>query len=464
MIYLPYKYQSKGTQHVIDNKSAALLLDMGLGKTVLTATAIEYLTYQDLAIDKTLIVGPKRVVRDVWPEEFKKWDHLKHVKLSLIAGTPVQRLAALRVKADVYLISVDNIAWLVNLYQTRFPFDMLIIDESSMFKDNKSQRFKQLSTVTPQIDRKIILTGTPIPNGYHELWPQFYLLDGGERLGKKIGMFREEFFNSHAVKRDSFIQKYEIKKERNSKGKNIYEVKLLNKISDISLSMKKDDYLDLPKRINRYLDIDLPPHILKQYRKFEKEMVMQISDKDITASNAVSLCGKLIQFANGAIYDENRNVIEIHQEKLNLIHDVVQENEGANFLIAYWFNHDLSRLTNKFLRFKPQKLDSEQSIKDWNAGKIKVAFGHPKSLGHGLNMQYGGSHIFWFSNTYSREGYDQFNARLDRQGITKSVTIHHARVKKTIDINVLAAIADKGNTQDYAMKYLKDAKQRYLNT
>jgi len=452
-------YQHTAVSHIMENTHGALLLEMGLGKTVSTLTAINKLIYEELEINAVLIIAPKRVAESVWSAEIGKWEHLKHLRISKILGTEKQRKAALRQPADVYTIGRDNVAWLCSQFGgTRTPFDMLVIDELSSFKNPQSVRFKALKAVQPSFSRVVGLTGTPAPNGLIDLWSQIYLLDRGARLGKFITTYRETYFRPD--KRNGSIT-YSYKLEESG------EQQIYDKIGDICMSMKAKDYLDLPERINNIVRIDMPPDLQKQYNDFEKEQVMNLvsaegDDKEISALNAAALSNKLLQFANGAMYDENKVYHEVHDLKLLALEELIEAANGHPVLIAWTYRHDRDRMLEKLKKYKPQELKTDQDINDWNAGKIQVMMMHPASGGHGLNLQAGGNIIVWFGQTWSLELEQQFNARLDRQGQKNAVVVNKLAVVGTMDEDVLKAQETKGNNQNRLMDAVKAKINKYL--
>lgn len=444
-----HNYQLNANDHIINNNYCGLFLDMGLGKTVSTLTAINELIFEELDVSKVLIVGPKRVAESVWTAEAKKWDHLKHLKIAKIIGSEKQRKAALREKADIYMIGRDNIVWLCGQFGgSMLPFDMLIIDESSSFKSPKSLRFKALKLAQPSFKRVVILTGTPAPNGLIDIWSQVYLLDRGQRLGKTITAYREIYFKP-GKRNGAIIYNYDLQQD----GEN----RIHDKISDICMSMKAKDYLDLPKRIDNYIEIQFPADLQQKYDDFERDQVLEMfSDaEDISAINAAALSNKLLQFANGAVYDSEKNYHVIHDLKLEAAEEIVENANGKPVLIAYTYKHDLERLLEKLKKYKPKQLKTDQDINDWNAGKIQVMIMHPASGGHGLNLQAGGNIIVWFGQTWSLELYMQFNARLDRQGQTEAVIVNHLVASKTIDQDVIKALANKNTRQEGLMQAIK---------
>lgn len=449
-----HTYQDTAVEHILDNDQAGLFLDMGLGKTVSTLTAINTLIYEELEISNVLVIAPKRVAENVWTSEIKKWAHLRHLTTSRIIGTAKQRKHALNKKADIYLIGRDNVAWLCGQFGgSMLPFDMLILDESSSFKNHKSIRFKALRKVQPSFSRVVILTGTPAPNGLMDLWSQVYLLDRGERLGKFITYYREDFFS----KGHHQFSKYKVRTDG--------EERIYKKIGDICMSMKAKDYLDLPPRINNYIEVDFSPKLQKMYDEFEREQVLELledNEGEITAMNAAALSNKLLQFANGAVYDAERKVHTFHDLKLDATEEIVEAAQGKPVLIFYTYKHDLTRIMDRLKKYKPKQLKKEQDIEDWNDGKIQVMIMHPASGGHGLNLQAGGNIIVWFGQTWSLELYQQANARLDRQGQTETTVINHLVAKDTIDGDVVKAIQAKANKQDGLMAAIKSRLKRYL--
>lgn len=449
-----HNYQRGAVNHILQTPNCGLMLDMGLGKTVSTLTATNKLIYEELEVSKALIVAPKRVAENVWSTEIEKWDHLKHLRVSKIVGNEAKRKTALQAKADLYIISRDNIAWLCGQYGgSMLPFDMLIIDESSSFKSPKSQRFKALRHVQPSFDRVVLLTGTPAPNGLIDLWSQIYLLDRGERLGKTITMYRDRYFRPNQ-RNGHIVYNYKI----NNDG----EERIHGKIKDICMSMKATDYLDMPERIDNVISLNLSPEVAQQYVEFEKEQVLELIENDITAVNAAALSNKLLQFANGAVYDKDKNWHEVHDAKLEAVEEIIESANGKPVLIAWTFRHDLARLLKKLKKYKPVELKTGQDIKDWNAGKIQVMLMHPASGGHGLNLQSGGNIIVWFGQTWSLELYQQLNARLYRQGQENSrVFIHHLAVHGTLDMDVIRSLENKNNKQEGLMKAIKSKIAKY---
>lgn len=448
MNFKPWNYQQYAINHILDHEASGLFLDMGMGKTVSSLTAIDDLLFLGEAT-KVLVIAPKRVAEDTWSTEVDKWDHLKHLRISKILGTPKKRLEAAESDADIYVTNRENVEWLVDNYFKNWKWDTLIIDELSSFKSSKAKRFRALKKVRPYFKRIVGLTGTPAPNSLIDLWPQLYLLDGGERLGKTITGYRERYFVPGD--RNQFVVfNYNLREGA--------EEAIHNKISDICVSMKADDYLDMPERIDNIVRIDMPKKALKEYEELEKELIIQLDDEDISASNSAVLTGKLLQMCNGAIYaDETKEVIEVHDEKLNALMDIIEAANGKTVLIFYSFKHDLIRI-KEFLKknkIKGQELGGSEDIKKWNDGEIPVLLLHPASAGHGLNLQYGGNIIVWFGLTWSLELYQQACARLYRQGQKESVVIHHIIARSTVDEDVMKALQGKEINQNLLLEAVK---------
>jgi len=426
---------------------------MGMGKTVSTLTAVDELLFLG-EVDKVLVIAPLRVAEDTWSTEVQKWDHLKSLKISKVLGTPKQRVKALETKADVYVTNRENVDWLVKQYFYEWPFDMCVIDELSSFKSSKAKRFRSLRKVRPYFKRIVGLTGTPAPNSLIDLWPQVYLLDGGVRLGKTIGSYREQYFKPG--NRNQFVVYNWNLKEGAAEA-------IENKISDICISMKAKDYLDFPERIDNTISINLPENAMKKYKELEKDLVLELGQDDITAANAAVLTNKLLQMANGAIYAENHNVVEMHQEKLKALLEIIEAANGKPVLTFYSFRHDFNRIV-EFLRSKKIKavgLKDSKDIKKWNEGKIPVLLVHPASAGHGLNLQYGGNIIVWFGLTWSLELYQQANARLHRQGQKETVVINHIVAKDTVDEDVMKSLGNKEVNQNMLLEAVKARIEKY---
>ena len=454
-----HDYQLTSVDHIMNNTHCALFLEMGLGKTVSTLTAITRLMFEELDIDSALVVAPKRVAESVWDAEIEKWDHLSHLKVSKIIGSDKQRRKALSEKAHIYTIGRDNIAWLCGQFGgSMLPFDMLVIDELSSFKNPKSVRFKALRGVQPSFKRVVGLTGTPAPNGLIDLWSQVYLLDRGKRLGKFISHFREDYFKP-GKRNGAIVYSYDLVSDG--------EQRIHEKIGDICMSMKAKDYLTLPGRIDNFIDIKFPPDIQKKYDAFEREQVLSIfSDheegKEISAVNAAALSNKLLQFANGAVYDEDRKYHIVHDLKIEATEEIIEDANGKPVLIAWTYRHDMERLMVALKKYNPRELKVDKDIKDWNEGKIQVMLMHPASGGHGLNLQAGGHIIIWFGQTWSLELEQQFNARLDRQGQKEVVIINKLVACKTIDQDVIKAQEEKSAKQNGLMEAVKAKIKKYV--
>lgn len=443
MKFIPHAYQQYAIQHIETHKEAALFLDMGLGKTVIALSAIWDLAFDFFEVSKVLVVAPLRVARDTWPAEIEKWEHLKYMTYSVVVGTEEERRQALLKKALVYIINRENVDWLVNKSGVPFRFDMVVIDELSSFKSHTSKRFKSLLKVRPQVKRIVGLTGTPSGNGLMDLWAEFRLLDMGKRLGRYISHYREAFFEPDK-RNQMMVFSY---KPRPGAAKDIYQL-----IGDITISMKSLDFLPMPKLIMNEVHVKLSPAERKVYDELRKKMALSIEGKEIDAANAAALSGKLLQMANGAVYDDDHKPIRIHDRKLDALEDLVEAANGKPILIAYWFKHDLARMKE---RLSIREIRSSKDITDWNEGKIPVAAIHPASAGHGLNLQAGGSVLIWFGLTWSLELYQQTNARLWRQGQKHTVIIEHIVTEGTIDEQVMRALQSKNKTQEVLIAAVK---------
>ena len=453
-----HKYQKVCVEHIIAHPFCGVFLDMGLGKTISTLTAIEELKYDYCEVNTVLVIAPKRVAETVWEEEAKKWDHTKHLTFSKIIGTEKQRLAALKRKADIYIISRDNIAWLCSLYAAKLPYDMLVIDELSSFKAHQTQRFKSLRLARPWFKRVVGLTGTPAPNGLINLWPQMYIIDRGERLEKTISAYRSRYFRPGASN-GYVVYSYNILPES--------EKLIQEKIKDICISMRAEDYLEMPERIDNFVRVTMPDKLMDIYKKFEQENIITLANEieqgttTVNAVNAAALSNKLLQFANGAMYDENRNVVPVHDLKLEALKEIVEAADGKPVLVAWTYQFDRDRIINYFRSMKPRELKTAQDINDWNAGKVQLMLAHPASAGHGINLQAGGNIIVWYGLTWSLELYQQFNARLYRQGQKQRTIIHHIVTSKTEDENVVKALKSKDRAQNNLMNSIKAKLEMY---
>lgn len=434
MKYKPHNYQQFATDFILNQSICCLMLDMGLGKTVITLTALWQLALDSFDVSRVLVIAPKRVAEDTWPKELAKWEHLTGLTSSLVLGSAAERKAALQRKTFLYIINRENVAWLVKNHY--WDFDMVVIDELSSFKSNKAERFKAMKKVRPMVTRIVGLTGTPAPNTLLDLWSQMYLMDMGQRLGRFIGGFRDRFFLPDKRNRE-IIYSY---KPREGAEDAIYAL-----ISDICISMKAADYLDMPERIDNRIEVSMSPKERKLYDDFQKDMVLSIGDEELDAVNAAALSNKLLQMANGAVYGEDKKIIPIHDRKLDALEDLVEAANGKPLLVAYWYKHDFQRIKARFKNARC--IDTAKDIDDWNAGKIPLALIHPASAGHGLNLQDGGCTIVWFGLTWSLELYQQLNARLWRQGQKHTVVIHHIVTKGTHDEDVMRALENKDTRQ-----------------
>ena len=444
MNFSPHNYQSYAIDYIETHPIAAVLLDMGLGKTVISLTAIADLLFDSFEAHRILVVAPLRVARDTWPAEISKWQHLKHLTYAVAVGTVKERKAALSAGADITIINRENLGWLIDSSGFDFNYDMVIIDELSSFKNHKSKRFQSLMKVRPKVKRIIGLTGTPSSNGLMDLWAEFKLLDFGERLGRFITHYRNNYF---------------IPDKRN--GEIIYSYKpmpyaedaIYRKISDITISMKSTDHLQMPELITSQYEVQLSEDEEQRYEELKADFILELPEGEITAANAASLTGKLSQLANGAIYDDEGNIVEFHDRKLDALEDIIESANGKPLLVAYWFKHDLQRIKK---RFDVREIKTSKDIIDWNNGDIPVAVIHPASAGHGLNLQAGGSTLIWFGLTWSLELYQQTNARLWRQGqYSGTVVIEHIITKGTIDERILKALSLKEVSQNALIDAVK---------
>lgn len=453
MIFKPHNYQEYCIDYIKGHPVSALFLTMGLGKTVITLTALRDLMLDDVAVSKALVIAPLRVARDTWPSEIDKWEHLRDLDCSVIVGTTKERTAALNHSAMIYVINRENVKWLVEYYEKnglRWDFDCVIIDELSSFKNYQSQRFKYLRKVRPFVRRWIGLTGTPTSNGLMDLWAEIGILDGGERLGRFIGRFREAYFKPGSMNPSTGVVFQYVPRPG-------AEEQIYSRISDMTISMKALDYLHMPECVYADHMVEMSEQERKLYDMLRSDLIIPLEDGDIDAANAASLTGKLLQMANGAVYDENGEARNIHSRKLEMLEDLIESANGQPVLVAYWFKHDLQRIMEHLtsLGYTPRDIKESADIKEWNAGRIPVALIHPASAGHGLNIQQGGHILIWFGLTWSLELYQQTNARLWRQGQSETVTIHHIITKNTVDEDVLAALASKDVTQEKLIAAVK---------
>lgn len=443
MKFVPYKYQQYAIKHIEKNKISALFLDMGLGKTSITLTAVNELLFDSFEVRKVLVIAPLRVARNTWCDEIKKWDHLSNIKYSIVVGTEKERISALNKKADIYIINRENVDWLVNKSGYKFDFDMIVIDELSSFKNHQSKRFKSLMKIRPKVKRIVGLTGTPSSNGLMDLFAEFKVLDLGERLGYFIGQYRNTYFKPDKTN-GAIVYSY---KPLPNAEDSIYE-----RISDITVSMKASEYLKMPELVISNYKVEMSDNEKKQYDEMKKNLICEIKDGEITVSNAGSLSNKLSQFANGAVYDDEQNIVEIHSRKLDALEDIIESMNGKPLLVAYWYKHDLQRIKK---RFDVKEIKTGKDIADWNKGKIPIALIHPVSAGHGLNLQQGGSTLVWFGLTWSLELYQQTNGRLYRQGQKNTVVIQHIVTKGSIDEQILMALERKNKTQEDLIEAVK---------
>ncbi|EMG1576654.1 DEAD/DEAH box helicase [Enterococcus faecalis] len=443
MKYKPHEYQSYATEFILSHPISAVFLEMGLGKSVITLSAIFDLCLDSFLVCKVLVISPLRVARDTWPAEINKWDHLKGLSYSVVVGTEKERIDALKKQSTVYIINRENVDWLVHKSGIPFHFDMVVIDELSSFKSYGAKRFKSLLKVRPSVKRIVGLTGTPSSNGLMDLWAEFRILDLGQRLGRYISHYRNTYFKPD--KRNAQI----VFSYKPLPGA---EEEIYNQISDITISMKSTDYLKMPEYVSNEVFVTLSEKEWKVYSDFKEDMVANLGDEEIDAVNAAVLSGKLLQMANGAVYDSENKAHVIHDKKLDALEDLIEGANGKPVLVAYWYKHDLERIKE---RFPVRQIQSSKDIEDWNDGKIPIAVIHPASAGHGLNLQSGGSTLIWFGLTWSLELYQQTNARLYRQGQKNKVIVHHIITKDTIDEDVLLALTKKEKTQDALIDAVK---------
>ena len=444
MKYIPHDYQTRAKDFILEHPKAGMLLEMGLGKTVITLTAIDVLINELFEVDRVLVIAPKRVAEDTWTREHAKWDHLRHLRVSKVLGSPEQRRRALAVDADIYVIGRDNVVWLVEQCRQSWPFDMVVIDELSSFKNPQAKRFRALKKVIPKASRVVGLTGTPSANGLMDLWAEIYLLDRGKRLGHTLDAYREKYFRPGA--RNGYVV-FKWEPLRGSREK------IEAAISDICISMSADDYLTLPKRIDNLIPVKLSPQEMKQYKTMEAEQLLHIDDEDVVALNAAAVMTKLLQIANGSVYSHEGNVVRLHDAKLEALLEIIDTTDSP-VLIFYSYKHDLAAI--KAAIPGARTLDGPEDIAEWNAGRVQVLLAHPASVGYGLNLQEGGHVIVWYGLTWSLELYQQANARLYRQGQDKPVIIHHLIAEGTVDEQVMRALQEKDMSQAALMAALKE--------
>lgn len=448
--FVPHKYQLTAINHVINVPKCGLFLDMGLGKTVSTLTAIKELKYNRFQVNKVLIIAPKKVAEGTWSKEKDKWNHTKDFRVSLVLGSQQKRIKALSVNADLYIINRENIPWLVDYLRNDWYFDTVVIDESSSFKNSRSKRFKALKMVLPKINRLIELTGTPSPNGVEDLWAQIYLLDQGTRLEKYITHFRAKYMEPNKRNRSQIFD-YKIKD-------GVYD-SIINKISDICISMKSEDYLELPDLSYNEIPVILNDKARRDYDKMERDFVLELegAEDEITAVNAAALSNKLLQISNGAVYDSTGIYTEVHDAKIEAFLELVERLQGKSLLVFYNFQHDRDRIKKALEKsdLVVKELKTTQDEDDWNAGKIDILLTHPASAAYGLNLQEGGNHVCWFGLSWNLEHYQQANKRLHRQGQKEKVIIHHLVTQGTRDEDVMRALDNKAGVQEEIMQSLK---------
>lgn len=449
MQYNPHDYQKYAVRYIEDHPISAVFLDCGLGKTSITLTAIHDLMFDSFEISKVLVIAPIRVAQHSWPDEINKWDHLQNLRYSVVVGTAAERKAALQKQSDIYIMNRENVGWLVEESGVKMNFDMIVIDELSSFKNHQTKRFKALMKLRPKVKRIVGLTGTPSSNGLMDLYAEFRLLDMGERLGRFIGQYRNTYFQPD--KKNGYIV-YSYKPLAGA------EDAIYKKISDITISMRAADHLKMPKLVNSEYVVQLSDSEKEKYTELKKELILELPDGEVTAANSASLSNKLSQIANGAIYDDNGETVNIHERKLDALEDILEAANGKPIMVAYWFKHDLERIKARLqkLHIPFSAMDKPDSIRKWNSGELPVALIHPASAGHGLNLQAGGSCLVWFGLTWSLELYQQTNARLWRQGQTSStVVIQHIITKGTVDERIMTALQEKDETQSALLDAVK---------
>lgn len=451
MVFEPRPYQSYCIKRIMRQTHLALFLDMGLGKTVITLTAIQRLIYDAFAVHKVLVIAPLKVAETTWSDECAKWDHLKDLRISKILGTPKQRNAALAENADVYITNRENVVWLVETLGKRWDFDMVVCDEFSSFKSRQAKRFKALRSVRGKIQRLVGLTGTPASRSLEDLWAQIYLLDGGERLGRTLTSYRQTYFDPDKRNRN-IIYSYGPKAGARDA--------IIERLSDICVTLRASDLIELPDMVVCDRRFELPPDAVKAYRKLKKELLLEYESGDITAPNAAALTGKLLQFANGAVYDENGGVKRIHTAKMEALAEMLEElrQEKSHALLFYSYKHDLEGLTEVCEKLCPgrfARLNTDEDLRRWNAGELDILIAHPASTAYGLNLQHGGNHVIWFGLPWSLELYEQANKRLHRSGQRQTVFVHRLIAAHTADEQCAAALENKADVQNALLDALK---------
>lgn len=448
MKYIPHGYQAYCERRIVDTPAIALWLEMGLGKTVITLSAINDLRFNRFEVGRVLVIAPKKVAEATWQTEAARWDHTKHIRFSTVLGSTQRRIRAVNTPADIYVINRDNVCWLVDYYRNDWPFDMVVIDEATSFKSQSSKRWKALKSVRPHIRRIVELTGTPSPQGLIDLWPQVYLLDQGQRLGKTVGSFRERYFNPDK-RNATTIFTY--------KPKNGAEAAIQSLIGDICISMRAEDYLQLPACVTDVIPVALNTQAERAYKQLERDAILQVDEATINAGTAAVLTNKLLQLCDGAVYDSVHRVQVIHDCKIEAFMELIEGLGREHALVFYAFQHDKGRLLKALARSgkRVRLYQGPQDERDWNTGMVDILLAHPASCAYGLNLQQGGHHVVWFGLTWSLELYQQANKRLHRQGQDQPVIIHHLVVKDGMDEDVMAALEAKAGTQDGLMNALK---------
>ena len=448
--FTPRPYQRYAIRRIIDTPAVALLLDMGMGKTVSTLTAINELMFDRFEVHRVLVIAPLRVALSTWRDECEMWEHTRHLRISVAVGDLRTREEALAEDADIYVVNRDVVKWLVGYYRAKWPFDMVVVDESSSFKNPASQRFKALRKVRPLVQRVVLLTGTPAPNGLMDLWSQLYLLDRGERLGRTLTEYRERYFRP-GQQSGHIVYSYDARPGA--------EQEIFRRIGDICVSMKSEDYLTLPPLVQNVVRVRLPEAAAKRYREMERELVLSIGEADITAVSAAVLSNKLLQMANGAVYDTEGKVVKLHDAKAEALDEIISCNEGKSVMVIYSYRHDLDALRRRYP--KARELKTAGDIRAWNAGQIPLLLVHPQSAGHGLNLQHGGHIVVWYGLTWSLEAYQQTNKRLHRPGQTEPVVLHHLVARDTVDEDVMRALEGKAAGQESMLEAVKARIERY---
>lgn len=448
MKFEPHDYQSRAIDKIMTTPAVGLFLEMGLGKTVISLTAAARLIYEEFEVSRILVIAPLKVAEDTWSRESAKWDHLRDLKIAKILGNADQRKKAAAADADIYVVNRENLVWLTKEYPgSHWRWDMAIIDELSSFKNNQAERFKAFRRVRPKMKRVVGLTGTPSPNGYMDLWAEVFTLDQGERLERTIGRYRQMYFKPG--KGNGYVT-YEwvlLPKAEN---------KIREKIADIIVSMKAEDYLTLPERIDNEVRIQLPPEAVKEYKRMERDYILELENcETVTAANAAAVMGKLLQMSGGAVYNDDGGYTEIHGEKIKALADII-DTTGEPVLVFYGYRHERERLLKAFEKMNPRELNGEKDISEWNEGKIRLLFAHPASVGYGLNLQAGGHVIVWYNLPWSLELYQQANARLYRQGQTQAVVINHLIAAGTADEQVVESLKKKDTGQSALMAALRE--------